>query len=227
MHLALKMSTIALIMRAKVGALADVLFGKGRGAVLALLYGHPDESFYYRQITRQLHAVSVGTLQRELDTLSQLGLIERSTVGKQVFYRANRKHPVFPELRALVAKTVGAIRVLQSALTSLAARVSLAFIYGSVARQEEEAQSDIDLLVVGKVTLEAVLEELREVEAALGRAVNPTVYSVQEFRSKLRGGNHFLTSVVRGEKVFLIGDEDELRKVGGIRLAESRSHQSR
>ena len=102
------MSTIALIMRATAHALADVLFGKGRGAILALLYGHPDQSFYYRQITRQLDGVSDGALHRELGTLYRLGLIDRTTVGKQVFYRVNRNHPVFPELRALVAKTVGA-----------------------------------------------------------------------------------------------------------------------
>jgi predicted nucleotidyltransferase len=214
-------------MRAEAGALADVLFGKGRGAILALLYGHPDESFYYRQITRQLGGVSVGTLQRELDTLSQLGLIDRSTVGKQVFYRANRNHPVFPELRALVAKTVGAIQVLSSALAPLADRISLAFIYGSVARQEEKAESDIDMMIVGKVTLEDVLTQLGDVEPSLGRAVNPTVYSAAEFKTKLASGNHFLNSVVRGDKVFLIGDEDELRKVGGIRLAQSRTHQPR
>ena len=99
------MSTIALIMRAKAHALADVLFGK-------------DQSFYYRQITRQLDGVSDGALQRELDTLSRLGLIDRSTVGRQVFYRVNRNHPVFPELRALVAKTVGAIQVLRSNVDS-------------------------------------------------------------------------------------------------------------
>jgi predicted nucleotidyltransferase len=180
------MRTIALIMRAKAGALADVLFGEGRGAILALLYGHPDESFYYRQITRQLGGVSVGTLQRELDTLSQLGLIDRSTVGKQVFYRANRNHPVFPELRALVAKTVGAIQVLSSALAPLADRISLAFIYGSVARQEEKAESDIDMLIVGKVTLEDMLTQLGDVEPSLGRAVNPTVYSVVNSRRSSR-----------------------------------------
>ena len=105
---ALTMSTIALIMRSTTPALADVLFGKGRGAILALLYGHPDQSFYYRQITRQLDGVSDGALHRELGTLYRLGLIDRTTVGKQVFYRVNRNHPVFPELRALVAKTVGA-----------------------------------------------------------------------------------------------------------------------
>jgi len=223
---ALRMRTIALIMRAGRAALADVLFGKGRGAILALLYGHPDQSFFYRQITRQLDDVSVGTLQRELDTLSQLGLIDRSTVGKRVFYRANRNHPVYSELRALVAKTVGAFQVLSSALAPLAGHISLAFIYGSMARQEEKAASDIDLLIVGKVTLEDVLTHLGHVEPSLGRAVNPTVYSVAEFKTKLASGNHFLNSVVRSEKVFLIGDEDELRKVGGIRLAQSRTNKS-
>ena len=220
------MSTIALIMRATAHALADVLFGKARGAILALLYGHPDQSFYYRQITRQLDGVSDGALQRELDTLSRLGLIDRSTVGKQVFYRVNRNHPVFPELRALVAKTVGAIQVLRSALASLANQISLAFIYGSMARQEERAESDIDLLIVGKVTPEDVIARLGKVESSLGRAVNPTVYSAAEFKTKLGSGNHFLNSVVRGEKAFLIGDQDELGKVGGIQLAQSRTNQS-
>lgn len=214
-------------MRAESTALADVLFGKARGAILALLYGHPDQSFYYRQITRQLQSVSSGTVQRELETLSQLGLIHRSAVGKQVFYKANRSHPVFPELRTLVEKTVGAFQVLRSALAPLADRFSLAFIYGSMARQEEKAESDIDLLVVGEVTLKDVLEGLADIETSLGRAVNPTVYSATEFKSKLATGNHFVNSVVRGPKVFLIGDENELRKVGGIRLAESRANQSR
>jgi predicted nucleotidyltransferase len=213
------MHTIALIVRAETSGLADVLFGKGRGAILALLSGHPDQSFYYRQITRQLDGVSVGTLQRELKTLFRLGLIDCTTVGKQVFYSANRNHPVFSDLRALVAKTAGAIQVLRSALTPLTHRISFAFVYGSMARQEEKADSDIDILIVGKATLEEVLARLAEAEPSLGRAVNPIVYSLAEFKSKLASGNHFLTSLLRGEKIFLIGDEDKLGKVGGIRLA--------
>ncbi|PYU80722.1 MAG: hypothetical protein DMG50_18885 [Acidobacteria bacterium] len=118
------------------------------------------------------------------------------------------------------------IQVLRSALASLANRISLAFIYGSMARQEERAESDIDLLIVGKVTPEDVIARLGEVESSLGRAVNPTLYSVAEFKTKLGSGNHFLNSVVRGEKVFLIGDQDELGKVSGIQLAQSRTNQS-
>ncbi|PYY15023.1 MAG: nucleotidyltransferase [Acidobacteria bacterium] len=214
-------------MRAEPKALADVLFGKGRGAILGLLYEHPDESFYYRQLARELGGLSVGTIQRELDLLSQLGLLERSTVGKQVFYRANRSHPVFPELRSLVAKTVGTIPMLRSALAGLVHSIVVSFIYGSMARGEEKPESDIDLMVVGKASLEDVLGKLSNAEASLRRAVNPTVYSPSEFKTKLTSGNHFLNSVVRGEKIFLIGDEDELREVGGIRLAQNGTDKSR
>lgn len=224
---ALKMHTIALNMRADSGALARMLFGKGRGALLALLFGHPDQSFFYRQITRQLGNISAGTLQRELETLSRLGLVERTTVGKQVFYRANQNHPVFSELRALVAKTVGAIQVLREALASIADSVSIAFIYGSMAQHKEKAESDIDLLIVGNVTLEDVIGCFSHVELSLGRPVNPTVYSLAEFKAKLARGNHFLNSVVRGEKIFLIGDENELREVGGIRMAKAGANESR
>ena len=214
-------------MRARRKTAGDVLFGKGRGAILGLLYQHPDQSFYYRQITRELKGVSAGTLQRELETLRLLGLIERSALGQQVFYRANRSHPIFPDLRALVVKTVGAIALMRSALGPLADRISLAFVYGSMARQEERADSDIDLMVVGRARLEDVLARLDGIEASLRRAVNPTAYSPGEFKKKLKSGNHFLNSVVRGPKIFLIGDDDELREMGGIRLAESRTVQPR
>ena len=213
-------------MRAQ-SALGDVLFGKARGAILALLYGQPDKQFYYRQITREISDASPGTLQRELDTLSQLGLIERSVGGNQVFYKANIKFPVYPELQALISKTVGVFQVLRSALEPLASRIAVAFVYGSVARQQEHAESDIDVMVVGQVSLEDVVAQLSETERSLRRTLSPTVYSVAEFTRKLNTGNHFLNSVLRREKVFLIGDENELGKVAGIRMAEKRANQPR
>ena len=214
-------------MRAKAKTLADVLFGKSRGAILALLYEHPDQSYYYRQINRELKSLSVGTLQRELDMLTQLGRIERSRVGKQVFYRANRNHPIFPEMRALVSKTVGLVATLRSPLAPLADCVSVAFLYGSFARQQEQAGSDVDLIAVGVATLEEVLGTMANIETIVRRAVNPTVYAVSEFEAKLAKGNHFLNSVVSGDKIFLIGNDDELRKLGGIGMAETRANQSR
>jgi len=202
--------------------LADLLFGRTRGAVLALLYGRADQSFYTRQIAREVNA-SVGAVQRELENLSKVGLILRKTTGSQVFYQVNRDTAIFPEMRALINKTIGIFGVLRSALRPLSKRIVAAFVYGSVAREEETAQSDVDLMVVGEATLDEVLSRLSTAEKGIGRSVNPTVYSVAEFKSKLAARNHFLTSVLKGEKVFLFGEEDDLRKVGRVRLAKART----
>jgi predicted nucleotidyltransferase len=167
--------------------LADLLFGRTRGAILALLYGKADQSFYTRQIAREVDG-SVGAVQRELENLSKVGLIVRSAVGSQVFYPANRDAPVFREMHALVNKTIGVFgvfSVLRSALHPLAKRILVEFVYGSVARAEETAQSDVDLMLVGKATLNEVLSRLSTVEKSIGRPINPTVYSVLEFKSKL------------------------------------------
>src|SRR5437588_10867732 len=217
------LSTIVLGMSTHNG-LADLLFERTRGAILALLYGHAGQSFYTRQIARQTDA-SVGAVQRELENLSKVGLIVRSSVGSQVFYQANREAPIFREMQALVNKTIGIFSALQSALHPLAKRVLVAFVYGSVAREQETAQSEGELMVVGKARLDEVLSRLSPVEKSIGRPINPTVYSVAEFKSKIAGGNHFLNAVVKGQKVFLVGDDDELRKVGGVRLAKAGADQ--
>ena len=198
-------------MRAGSNQLGDLLFGQIRGRILRLLFGHPDQAFFVRQISRET-AISVGSVQRELETLAQVGLIERSKSGHQVYYQANRNHPVFPEIHSLIAKTVGVFELLRSALSPLTTRISQAFVYGSMARQEETAQSDVDLMIVGEVTLDEILAQFATVEPLIGRTINPTIYSSKEFRSKLQSGNHFLGSVMRGEKVFLIGAENEFRK---------------
>jgi uncharacterized protein len=203
-------------------SLTDLLFGRTRGAVLALLYGRADQSFYTREIAREVDA-SAGAVQRELENLCKVGLILRKSVGNRVFYQANRDTPVFPEMRALINKTIGIFGVLRSALRPLSKQIVAAFVYGSVAREEETAPSDVDLMVVGEAALEQVLSRLSMVEKGIGRAINPTIYSVTEFKSKLAADNHFLTSVLKGKKVFLLGEEDELRKMGGVRLAKARA----
>jgi len=212
-------------MRTDAAFLGEVLFGQTRGDILALLYSRPDESFYVRQLARQL-STSVGAVQRELATLSRVGLISRSRLGSQVFYQANRDSPVFAEMRELLAKTVGIFHALRAALEPLAKQIAVAFVYGSIARREEKAGSDVDLMIVGKVSLDEVLEQLSNEKASLGRSVNPTVYSVPEYKSKVASENHFLNAVIRGRKVFLFGDEDELGEMGGVRLAKTRSHKS-
>jgi len=208
--------------------LSDVLFGQIRGRVLALLYGRADKSFYVRQIARQVTA-SVGAVQRELEKLAKVGLLVRTSVGNQVFYQVNQRNPVFSEMRALVGKTVGVFNILRSALEACSEQIKVAFVYGSVARQEETAESDIDVMIIGDVQLDEVLSRLSEVETTLGRAVNPTVYPAREFQTKLQAGNHFLDAVLNGKKVFLFGNEEKLSdepgKMGGIRMAPARAKQ--
>lgn len=209
-------------MRTNSKSLGDLLFGQTRSRILALLYGMPDQTFFVRQIARKI-GTSVGSVQRDLETLSEVGLLNRTTIGRQVFYQANSHHPVFEDVRSLIAKTSGIFHQLRSALASLTSQITFALVYGSIARGDEDAGSDVDLLIVGNVTLDDVLTQLIRVESSIGRPINPTVYSLKEFKTKIKNGNHFLTSVLHGKKMFLIGDEGELRKVGGTRLAQGRS----
>ncbi len=206
-------------MRTGSKSLSDLLFGQTRGRVLALLYDRPDQTFFVRQIAREI-GTSVGSVQRELEALADVGLVHRTVIGRQVFYQANSRHPVFADLRSLIAKTTGIFHQLRAALTPLAAQISFALVYGSIARGEEDAESDVDLMVVGDVTLDGVLAQVAPIESSIGRSINPTVYSLKEFKARIRNGNHFLSSVLHGRKVLLMGEEDELGKVGGIRLAQ-------
>jgi predicted nucleotidyltransferase len=186
-------------------SLSDLLFGQTRGRIFALLFGRPEQSFYIRQIARETRT-SAGSVQRELEALASVGLIQRTDSGHQVYFQANRNHPVYHEIHALVAKTVGVFQLLGTALAPLANRISQAFVYGSLASGSENAQSDVDLMIVGEVTLDEVLAELAPVEPQIGRPINPTLYSDSDFKTKIDSGNHFLRSVMQGKKVFLIGE---------------------
>ena len=193
--------------------LSSVLFGKTRRAILALLYGHTDEESYLRQIAKATGA-GLGAVQREIGQLSEVGIIRRSVRGQNVYFQANRESPVFNELKGLVIKTVGIGDVLRTALTSLTDRLQIAFVYGSVARGDERQTSDLDILVVGKVTFAEVVSALGQAQKTINREINPTVYPSGEFKSKLLEGHHFLNTTLRKPLLFLIGDERELAKMG-------------
>ena len=188
------------------------LFGQTRSALLAMLYGHADQSFYLRQLVRAVGA-GHGALQRELKHLTELGLIVRTVQGNQVLYRANSQSPIFSEIKSLISKTVGIHDVIRSALASLGAEIQIAFVYGSVARQKERADSDVDLMVLGDAPFSDVVSALSPAQRALGREINPTVFPVSEFRSKLVAGNHFLRSVMKEKRLFVLGTENELAKL--------------
>jgi len=196
------------------GKLSSVLFGKTRQAVLALFYGHPDESFYLRQVVR-VAGMGQGTVQRELKQLTDAGIIEKTRRGRQVYYMANTKCPIFPELRVLIIKTVGLVDVLTNALKPLSKKIKVAFIYGSFAKGSPNSRSDVDMMVIGSCSFGEVVDVISYSQEKLGREINPSVYPADEFRQKVVGKHHFIKTVLNSPKIFLIGDEDELTRLAG------------
>ena len=159
-------------------------------------------------------------MQRELARLSKAEIFLRTTEGRQNYYQANHLSPAFEELRGLVRKTFGATQVLQQALEPMANRIEVAFIFGSVASSTERSESDLDLLVIANdVTLSDLLPAIRKAEREFGREVNPSLYTPQEFSRRLAERQNFLSNVVEGPKLFLIGDEHELGRLAKVRLA--------
>jgi len=195
-----------------------ILFGKVRRAILSVLFGHVDEAFYLRQIVRTT-GFGLGPVQRELKQLTESGIIRRTVSGRQVYFRANLDSPIFSELKGLIIKTAGIGDTLRAALAPIAGQIEVAFIYGSIARGEEGLRSDIDLLVVGDIAFADVVMNLQAAQKLLGREIFPTVYPPDEFKAKVRAKHHFLTSVLKGLKIYLIGDENELGRLAAKRLA--------
>ncbi len=198
--------------------ISDLLLGKARGAILGLLFNRAGEALYLRQIVRAC-GYGLGPVQRELKLLTDAGIIRRTVSGRQVYFQANPDSPVFPELKSLITKTVGVGDSIRNSLASVARDIRIAFIYGSFARGEEGPRSDIDVLVIGDVSFSDVAVKLQGAEKLLGREINPTVYSGSEFRERMRGNDHFLTSIFHGPKIFLVGDENGLGRLAQERLA--------
>jgi len=192
--------------------LSSILFTKTRRAVLSLLYGHVDESFYFRQIVRTTGA-GLGPLQRELKNLTDTGIIIREVQGRQVYYRANTRCPIFDELKIIVRKTFGVADVIRHSLAAVADRIQVAFIFGSIASGNAGKASDIDVMIVGDVSFGDIVTLLSGTEEQLGREINSVVYPVAEFKQKAKGDHHFVKSVLEGEKIFLVGDEGELARL--------------
>lgn len=195
-------------------SLSSLLFGGYRGRVLGLLLLQPEQSFHVREIAR-LTGTAVGTLHKELSRLAAAGLLLRREVGNQVRYAANMACPVFPELQGLLRKTSGLADVLRDCLAPLAEQISVALVFGSVARGEERSGSDVDVLVVGEAPFVEVVKALHPAQASLQREINPVVYAPAEFGRKRAAGDAFLLGIANAAKIFLIGNEDDFGKLAG------------
>ena len=190
---------------------ADALFTKVQQRVLGLLFGNPARSFYANEIIA-LAGSGTGAVQRELGRLEAAGLVTAKRLGNQKHYQANAAAPVFEELRGLILKTSGLADVLRAALAPHAQAISAAFVYGSVAKKQDTAASDIDLMVISdSLSYADLFASLEDAIKRLGRPVNPTVYSKQDLKKRIKQSNAFVTRVLAQPKLWLIGGEDELR----------------
>jgi predicted nucleotidyltransferase len=189
---------------------ADALFPKVRQRVLAILFGHPERSFFSSEVIAMAGSGS-GAVQRELADLASAGLLTVTTQGNQKHYQANASAPVFGELRGLVVKTFGLADVLREALSPLASKMDAAFIYGSIAKQQATAQSDVDVMIIGdSIGYSDVFGALEPAAITLGRAVNPTVYTRAEWAKRAAQDNAFITRVLAQPKIWLIGSGESL-----------------
>jgi len=191
-------------------SLADALFSKGQQRVLGVFYSNPERDFYASEIAER-EQTGRGALQRELDRLTQSGLVTVTLRGRQKLYRVNPESPIFAELRSIVQKTIGVVEVIKTALFPHADQISNAFIYGSVAKGTDTAVSDVDLMVISdQLSYSELYEILSEAERTVERKINPTLYSPSEFRAKLADNNHFLKRVLEQSIVMVLGKRDDL-----------------
>lgn len=202
--------------------LASLLFGAARRDVLAQLLMHPGESLHVRELAR-LTGRAPGTLLRELNQLAEAGILTRTRIGNQVHFSADEACPIFEELRGIVRKTVGVADVLRAALEPLAPRIRVAFVYGSLARGDERRGSDVDLLVVGGVSFAELVGAIQPAQRALRREINPNLIGEAEWGKRMSVSEPFLSRVMQGTKLFVVGGPDDLgepaphRKAPGAR----------
>ena len=194
-------------------SLASILFPGYRRRVLGLLLLHPEESLHGREIARQT-GLPPGTLTRELKRLADVGLLNCERRGNQIVYSANRQSPIFEELAGILRKTSGLADVVAEGLESLADRIDVAFIFGSVARGTETQGSDVDLMIIGSVDFGVVVDALHLAQQQLSRDINPKLFTPREWRNRLQKRDPFLREVLSSKKLFLIGDENGLEELG-------------
>lgn len=199
--------------------LLEVLTGsKSRAEVFRLLFEKPDTELYLRELARQA-GVSIRPIQQEVARLVEAGLLKARKDGNRLYYSANSDHPLYPQIRQIVEKTSGYRGLLQKALS--VPEIQTAFVFGSIAKGTERPDSDLDLFVVGGLGLRQLMKLLSGIGERIGREINPHVVTPDEFAKRVQTKQHFVTSVMDSKKTFLIGDENELKRLGKKRLAQT------
>jgi len=189
--------------------LSDALFSNTQQRVLAFLFGQPERSFFATELIG-LAGGGSGAVQRELKRLEESGLVTMTPLGNRKHYQANPSSPIYAELCGIVQKTVGLAEPLRAVLAPFAKKVSAAFVYGSVAKRSDTANSDIDLMLISdRLEYADLYAALEQAATILGRTINPTIYTQEELAKRIKQKNAFVERVLAQPKVWLIGNEDE------------------
>ena len=188
-----------------------LISSKARVEIMKLFLFNPHDNYYQRQIASLTHQ-PIRAVQRELERLVGTGLITKSAQGNRYYYKVNTNCSIYHELKAVFFKTVGLPSILKAHLSNKE-DVRIAFIYGSYAKDQENLVSDIDLMVIGKVSSRKLSSIIAEAKKELGREINYVIFTEDEFRQKSKRNDHFVSSVLRETKIFIVGDRGELKKV--------------
>jgi predicted nucleotidyltransferase len=188
--------------------LAELMTSDSRAEIMRILFNGTGEEHYLREMEKMSH-IKVNSLQKEVKHLESIDLIKSRKDGNRIYYRANKDHPIYTELVSIVEKTVGITSLLVEKLKDQ--RIKCVFIFGSIARNEEKAMSDIDLVVIGDIGLRSVSKLLSGLQELIGREINPHVYSDEEFRQKVSQKNHFVMSILKNEIKPILGNVNEYR----------------
>lgn len=192
--------------------LSSLIFSEYRKRILGLLLLNPNASYHVRELAR-LTNTPPGTIHKELVKLTAGGILQSKKMGNQVHYSADMQCPIFEELAGILRKTSGLVDVLAEALISVSSEISLAFIFGSVARGEQHSNSDVDIMLIGSISFGEAVQALYSTQATLQRELNPVVYSIEEFERRLESNDSFIKEVLAKPKLFIIGTEHELSQL--------------
>jgi predicted nucleotidyltransferase len=193
--------------------LKELFSSKARVEVLKLFLLNQPKMFYQREISVQA-GLPIRAVQRETARLLKAGLIDKSVSGNRVYYQVNKNCPIYPDLKAIMLKSTGIAGLLRQYLNDADMEgIKLAFIYGSYAKNTENINSDVDLLVIGDISGRKLSGIIAPAKNELKREINFAVYPESEFREKVSRENHFLTSILKGPKIFLIGNANDLKRI--------------
>jgi len=190
--------------------LSSLIFSEYRKRILGLLLLNPESSYHVRELAR-LTDTAAGTLHKELSKLTAGGILQSKKVGNQVHYSANVQCPIFNELASILRKTSGLVDVLANALSIVENQIKFAFVFGSIARGEQQENSDVDVMIVGDLGFGDAVQCLHSAQSTLQREINPVVYSVDEFNRRIKNDDSFIKEVLVKPKLFIMGSEHELR----------------